>query len=104
MSAEGSGERAVSEPMTVAECVTCGYLAYPPRILCPNCGGGEWRDRPAGSGVVTEVTETREGVRVGAVRSDGGVRIIARLDPGISAGDPVELHRDGFAALARSGT
>lgn len=94
----------MSEPMTVAECVTCGYLAYPPRILCPNCGGGEWRSRPAGSGVVTEVTESREGVRLGAVRSEGGVRIVARLAEGIEAGDQVELLRDGHAALARPAT
>jgi uncharacterized OB-fold protein len=90
--------------MTVAECVTCGYLAYPPRILCPNCGGSEWRNRPAGSGVVTEVTESREGVRLGAVRSDDGIRIVARLAEGVEAGDRVELLREGFAALARAGT
>jgi len=92
----------VSEPLTVAECCGCGYLAYPPRILCPNCGGGEWRSRPAGRGVVTEVTESREGVRLAAVRSDGGVRIVARLLDEAAAGDRVELLREGKVALARS--
>lgn len=91
----------MSEPLTVAECVTCGYVAYPPRILCPNCGGGEWRSRPAGSGVVTEVTQTREGVRLAAVRSDAGPRIIARVPEGTEAGDRVVLLREGKAALAR---
>jgi uncharacterized OB-fold protein len=91
----------VSEPMTIAECCACGYLAHPPRLLCPSCGGGEWRSRPAGSGVVTEVTESREGVRLGAVRGDGGVRIVARLAEGIGAGDPVELLQQGKAAIAR---
>jgi uncharacterized OB-fold protein len=96
----------MSAPMTISECVTCGYLAYPPRILCPNCGGSEWKRRLAGSGVVTEVTVRRpvfneEAMPLAAVRSEDGVRIVARVPEGTEVGDRVELVQEGSIAIAR---
>jgi uncharacterized OB-fold protein len=109
----------MSAPMTVSECSTCGYLAYPPRILCPRCGGSEWKRRLAGSGVVTEVTVRRpvfkrrqlpwgnwldqEATRLAAVRSEVGVRIVARVPEGIEVGDRVALVQQGSTAIALPG-
>ena len=109
----------MSAPMTVSECRTCGYLAYPPRILCPNCGGSEWRKRLAGSGTVTEVTVRRpvfkrrqlpwgnwldqEATRLAAVQSDVGPRIIVRVPEGVEAGDRVALVQQGSTAIALPG-
>jgi uncharacterized protein len=98
----------MSAPMTISECVSCGYLAYPPRILCPNCGGSEWKRRPAGSGVVTEVTVRRpvfdeEPTPLAAVRTEDGVRIVARVPEGTEVGDRVELVQEGTIAIALPG-
>lgn len=109
----------MSAPLTVAECRTCGYLAYPPRILCPRCGAGEWKRRLAESGVVTEVTVRRpvfkrrqlpwgnwldqEATRLAAVQSDAGVRIIARVPEGVEIGDRVSLVAQGSTAIALPG-
>lgn len=103
----------------VAECRSCGYLAYPPRILCPRCGSGEWKRRMAASGVVTEVTVRRpvfkrrqlpwgnwldqEATRLAAVQSDAGVRIIARVPEGVEIGDRVSLVAQGSTAIALPG-
>jgi uncharacterized OB-fold protein len=109
----------MSAPMTVAECRACGYLAYPPRILCPRCGGSEWRRRLADRGVVTEVTVRRpvfkrrqlpwgnwldqEATRLAAVQSDVGVRIVARVPEGVEVADRVRLVCQGSTAIAVPG-
>lgn len=109
----------MSAPLTVAECRSCGYLAYPPRILCPRCGGGEWKRTLAESGVVTELTVRRpvfkrrqlpwgnwldqEATRLAAVQADTGVRIIARVPEGVEIGDRVALVAQGSTAIALPG-
>lgn len=109
----------MSAPMTVSECRVCGYLAYPPRILCPSCGASEWKRRLADSGIVTEVTVRRpvfkrrqlpwgnwldqEATRLAAVESDVGVRIIARVPEGTEVGDRVSLVAQGSTAIALPG-
>ncbi len=109
----------MSALMTVAECRSCGYLAYPPRILCPQCGGSEWKRRLADEGVVTEVTVRRpvfkrrqlpwgnwldqEAVRLAAVQSAIGVRIVARIPEGVEVGDRVRLTSQGSTAIAVPG-
>ncbi|MBS1880050.1 MAG: hypothetical protein JST31_11085 [Actinobacteria bacterium] len=123
MSAEPTTEPrgdSAEEPLMVSECTACGYLAYPPRLLCPGCGGSSWRPRPAGAGVATEVTVRRpvferrqlpsgewveeEPTRLGAVSTEGGVRIIARLEAGIEAGGRVALVRRDGVAVAVEGS
>ena len=47
----------MSAAFTVEVCSRCGYAAYPPRILCPECSGAEWRRGLADSGVVEEITD-----------------------------------------------
>lgn len=109
----------MSAPLTVAECRSCGYLAYPPRILCPRCGTGEWKRRLVEHGVVTEVTVRRpvfkrrqlpwgnwldqEATRLAAVQSDAGVRVIARVPEGVEIGDRVSLVAQGSTAIALPG-
>lgn len=109
----------MSAPLTVPECRSCGYLAYPPRILCPRCGANEWKRTLAESGVVTEVTVRRpvfkrrqlpwgnwldqEATRLAAVQADIGVRIISRVPEGVDVGDRVALVAQGSTAIALPG-
>jgi uncharacterized protein len=85
-------------------CSACGHAVFPHRLLCPRCGGAEWRTEEVGSGVVEEVTTLRRApggpiavpVPLGAVRLEGGVVVVARLEGGLEPGDSVRLeYRDG---------
>jgi uncharacterized OB-fold protein len=109
----------MSAPMTVSECRQCGYVAYPPRILCPVCAGSEWKRRLAATGIVTEVTVRRpvfkrrqlpwgnwldqEAARLACVQSDAGVRIVARVPEGVEVGDRVHLVSQASTAIALPG-
>jgi uncharacterized OB-fold protein len=109
----------MSAPFTVSECTSCGYLAYPPRILCPKCAGSEWKRHLAETGVVTEITVRRpvfkrrqlpwgnwldqEATRLAAVQSDAGVRIVARIPEGVEVGDRVRLISQASTAIALPG-
>lgn len=109
----------MSAPFTVPKCRSCGHLAYPPRILCPECGGSDWTRTLAEHGVVTEVTTRRpvfkrrqlpwgnwldqEAVRLGAVQTDVGVRIVARLPQEAEVGDRVTLTAQASTAIAIPG-
>lgn len=106
----------MSAPFAVWECRACGYVAYPPRILCPTCGVDDWKRRVTETGVVTEITVRRpvferrqlasgdwrdqEETRLAAVRSDAGVRIIARVPPEVGIGDRVKLIAQASTAIA----
>jgi uncharacterized OB-fold protein len=109
----------MSAPFAVSECRTCGYVGYPPRILCPTCGGSAWKRRLTETGIVTEVTVRRpvfkrrqlpwgnwldqEATRLAAVQSDAGVRIVARVPEGVEVGDRVRLRSHGSTAIALPG-
>ncbi|HEY4281356.1 MAG TPA: zinc ribbon domain-containing protein [Conexibacter sp.] len=112
----------MSAPFTVPKCGICGHLAYPPRILCPECGGNAWTRTLADSGVVTEVTVRRpvskrrqlpmgnwldqEAVRLAAVHvavGERSVRVIARVPDGVEAGDRVTLTTEASTAIAVPG-
>jgi len=76
-------------------CVACGHAVFPPRALCPRCGGADWRSTAAGRAIVENTTE-RDGVRIGVVLSERGPRVVARLDGAVEPGDVVLLDgRDG---------
>ena len=66
---------------TVTVCAACGEAVFPPRALCPPCGGREWRTVEAGAGTVEETTE-RDGVRIASVRTDVGPIRLGHLKPG----------------------
>jgi uncharacterized OB-fold protein len=85
---------------TIHECACCGHAAHPPRILCPRCGCQEWRAVAAATGTAEEVTETA-GVRLAAVRTDRGPRVIARAAQGLRPGDRVALTAPGGVASAQ---
>jgi uncharacterized protein len=109
----------MSAPFTIAICTSCGYAAYPPRILCPDCGGTEWRRRLADSGVVEEITVRRpvfkrrqlpygnwldqSETRLGAVRTDLGPVVVARIPEDAKPGDRVRLLAQASTAIALPG-
>jgi uncharacterized OB-fold protein len=109
----------VSAPFTVEECAECGYVAYPPRILCPRCAAHDWKRRLTDQGVVTEITVRRPvfkrrqlpwgnwldqaETRLAAVHSDAGVRIIARIPEGVEIGDRVRLASQASTVIALPG-
>ena len=81
-------------------CTDCGRAVFPPRLLCPDCGGGEWRDELVDAGVLEAVTERGDG-RVGAVRTPLGPLLIARVEAEHRPGDDVTLDEDGDVPVAR---
>jgi uncharacterized OB-fold protein len=81
-------------------CATCGRAVFPPRVLCPQCGGREWRDEPVDGGVVERSTE-RDGTAIATVRTPLGPVLVARLLGDAAAGDAVVLDADGAVPVAR---
>lgn len=102
----------MSAPFTAWVCCACGYVAHPPRILCPCCASRAWTERRADCGVVTEITVRRpvsarrpssvdeNATRLVAVSADAGVRVIARAADGVGAGDRVVLRWSEGVAIA----
>lgn len=109
----------MSAPFTIPACRNCGHLAYPPRILCPNCGANDWTRKLADTGVVEEVTVRRPVFKrrqlpwgnwldqaethLAAVQTDAGRRIVCRVPEGTKIGDRVTLTASGSTAIAVPG-
>jgi uncharacterized OB-fold protein len=109
----------MSAPYTVRECTQCGYVAHPPRILCPVCASSSWKPRLAAQGIVTELTVRRpvskrrqlpsgnwleqKETRLACVMTDAGVRVIARIPEGVVVGDRVSLTSMASTAIALPG-
>jgi uncharacterized OB-fold protein len=74
----------------VLVCESCGQVVFPPRALCPRCGESSWREEPAGSGTVEEVTRTGEGA-LASVRLDGGPLVVARVPEDAQPGDRLDV-------------
>jgi uncharacterized OB-fold protein len=94
----------LSGGVPVRRCSACGHAVFPARVLCPRCGSDEWERREVDAGVVDGATLVRRApggslpvpVPVGTVRLEGGVLVMARLEPGVEEGDSVRLdYRDG---------
>lgn len=81
-------------------CNSCGRAAFPPRLLCPRCGGPDWREQNVESGVLEAVTE-RGGVRLGAVRLTLGPLVIVRVEGAMRAGAEVQVGADADVPVAR---
>ena len=77
-------------------CTTCGRVVFPPRALCPACGGAEWTSVDSERGTVEQVTE-RAGVGIASVRSDLGPVVVARCSGEAEPGSVVSL--DGVGAV-----
>jgi len=109
----------MSAAFTVRACAACDHAVYPPRILCPRCGGAAWKRRIADSGVVEELTVRRpvlkrrqlpwgnwldqEATRLASIRTDAGPRIVARVPEGVEVGDRVTLSLQASTAIALPG-
>jgi uncharacterized OB-fold protein len=109
----------------IPACTNCGHAIWPPRLACPVCGAVEWTEVPAPTGTLLDVTEAPgsdgEPIRLGTVRlavpygpeaskrnsgEDGAESavpfVIAAVDPGVAAGDLVDLELVDRALRARA--
>lgn len=79
-------------------------MVFPVRILCPRCGGSEWRRERVDAGVVEEVTIVRDkAVPIGSVRLEGGPAIVVRLGPEAEPGIRIRLVAEGEAPVQFDG-
>lgn len=85
--------------LRIPVCASCGRAVFPQRLLCPACGGREWRAEPVERGVLEAAAE-RE-ARVGAVRTPLGPLVIARVESDAAVGGIVTLDEDGDVPVAR---
>jgi uncharacterized OB-fold protein len=76
-------------------CASCGRLAFPPRLWCPDCGAGEWRDAEWPAGIVETAAEG-----IATIALDGGPPVLARLDDDAAPGTRVTLGADAGVAVA----
>jgi uncharacterized OB-fold protein len=99
----------VSGPLLVSVCRGCGLRVYPPRLVCRRCGSLEWAQEPEASGVVEQVTLLRRRLRplpddrpvpLALVRTESGVRVVARTGESVQPGDAVSLSTEDGAAVA----
>jgi uncharacterized OB-fold protein len=85
----------------IVVCESCGRAMFPRRLLCPDCGGREFRDEPAGEATLEDFSD-RGDVNLGQVRARGAV-LIARLeidDP--QRGMQVNVDFDGDIPVAHA--
>jgi uncharacterized protein len=108
----------VSEGIPMRRCETCGHVVFPPRPLCPRCGGSDWRRVLAHRGVVEEVTSRRpramrrqtplghwidrSDIQLVSVRSELGP-VVTALGPDapLAPGTEVELESEASVSVAR---
>jgi uncharacterized OB-fold protein len=98
----------VSRGIGYRVCRTCGLPAFPPRALCPRCGGASWLRRIAFSGVLEDATTLRHAaggladvpIGLGTVRLDAGPEVVVRLDDESAPGTRVALETIGGALHA----
>lgn len=98
----------MTDGVPVLACDRCGRVLFPDRLLCPGCGSAEMTRRLIASGVVEDGTVLRRApggvagtVRLGTVRLDGGPAVVARLEPGATAGGRVRLAYEDGVPVAR---
>jgi uncharacterized OB-fold protein len=94
----------VSAGLPVSICSACGHAVFPARLFCPRCGASEWGNRQVEEGVVEDATVVLRApggplpapVSLGTVRLEGGLLLVARLEPHVEEGASVRLeYRDG---------
>jgi uncharacterized OB-fold protein len=108
----------VSEGIAMSRCETCGHVVFPPRPVCPRCGGTAWRRALARRGTVEEVTVRRpramrrqtplghwidrSNIQLASVRSDLGPAItVLGPDGDLAPGMEVELESQASVSVAR---
>ena len=80
----------------VPVCAACGRAVFPRRLLCPDCGGTQWRSESVDAGVLEATTE-RDGA--GAVRTPLGPLLIARLERNPRPDAEITLDEDGVVPV-----
>jgi uncharacterized protein len=86
--------------LAVPVCAACGNASFPRPLLCPFCGGADWRDEAVDRGILEARTENT-GTVIGSVRLAAGPLVIVRLERDVPAGSEVELDGSGGAVVAR---
>lgn len=82
-------------------CESCGRATFPRRLLCPECGGREFREEPV-EGATLEDFSDRGEVKLGQVRARGAV-LIARVEiDEPQRGMPVQVDFDGEIPVAHA--
>lgn len=84
----------------VQVCRDCMAQYFPPRLRCAKCGGRAFGQHPVTEGVLEQTSTLRhrvgfEGssnIALGIVRTDGGLRLLARLRGAKQPGEPVLLE------------
>lgn len=108
--------------LEAGKCTGCGYLAFPPRLICPECGSREFETtvlRPSGTilsytivHVAADCFATQTPFAVGIIETDDGARLTAQIvdcDHGeIEIGGRVRLvlrcvQREGHAGILQYG-
>jgi uncharacterized OB-fold protein len=108
----------MAEGIAMRCCTACGRVVFPPRPLCPGCGGAEWRRVLARTGRVEEVTwrkprrkrkqtplghwVERSYIQLASVASDlGPVITVLAPDGDLKPGMAVELESRASVSVAR---
>lgn len=106
-------------PFEVSLCAACARPAFPPRPVCPSCGGRSWESRVAARGVVEARTwryhRVREERRLAVVewwdlyrvplafvRLDLGPVVIARSPDDAAVGATVRLVASSGVPVAQT--
>ncbi len=82
-------------------CESCGRATFPRRLLCPECGGREFREERVDAGTLEDVADRGE-VKVGIVRVAQGPVLVARVEGDAARGAQVRLEMDGEVPVARA--
>lgn len=98
--------------VVLSRCPACDWRGFPQRLWCPRCGSAELAEEIAETGVVEETTTVRHAAgrprpaaatRLGTVRVEGGVAVVARLEHA-DTGESVRLATEDGALIARHAT
>ncbi len=85
----------------IVVCASCGRTSFPRRLLCPQCGGREFREEQAERGILEDFADRGE-VKLGQVRARDAV-LIARVEIDAPVrGAEVRLDWDGEIPVARA--
>ncbi len=90
----------------IPKCISCEQTHFPPRAMCPRCGGATFDEKHIARGILLADTKLLRGagkplndpVRLGLIDSEGVV-FVAKLDEKLSCGTPVSLWRNVNGAI-----
>lgn len=108
--------------LEAGKCKSCGYIAFPPRLVCPECGHKEFEPvtlRPEGTILTFTIVRTAADefatetpYAVGIIETDDGARLTAQIvdcrPEEIEIGKKVDLvlrriQREGHAGILQYG-